>query len=1129
MQTRTNYICFSFLLIWFASHLTAQEKYPVQPKIAAASDEAKLALNAFQFPQGWKAELWAAEPMLANPVVFTIDAQGKIWVCESYRQEKGVTDNRGHDSKWLDRDLAAQTVEDRITYHKELLPDQGLSYTKHDDLIRVLEDTNGDGTADKSWVFADHFNELEMGTGAGVLVNGDEVYYTCIPHLWSLKDFDGDGKSDFRKSVSQGYGVRVAFRGHDSHGLIVGPDGRLYFSIGDRGYSIVLPDGQRLHDPASGAVFRCELDGSNLEVFATGFRNPQELAFDDYGNLFTGDNNSDSGDKARWVYVAEGGDTGWRMNYQYMPDRGPFNREKIWHPYHLEQPAFIVPPVTNISDGPSGLAYYPGTGLSEEYRGRFFLCDFRGASAVSGIRTFRSQPKGAFFELIDDEKPIWRILATDIDFGTDGHIYISDWINGWQGVNKGRIYRFSDPKYVNSDVVKEVQSLLANGLSETPIFRLIELLNHPDRRIRQLAQFELVDRKLDDELKTLALSESPLLGRLHALWGIGQRIRRDENTSLETAVVDLLESDQSELRAQAAKLVGDLRIDVESKKLTDMLGDVDQRARYFAAISLGKIKATNATSALLEMLKTNNGEDPALRHAAIMGLVGQDRFQLLGPADKNRIDLIDFASKTDSVEVRRALAVVFRRLQSPRVQEFFEFETHPLVLDEVARAIYDAPIGPAMSALAEQLDRAESMPEHLIRRALGAANFLGGKENATRIAALSANPKTPIALRREALAILGQWPNPTSRDRVIGAWREIGNRPATDAVTAITPIFETLLDDEATRNHGIATATSLRLESAELPLQRLFANPQTNEDTRMKVLLALAEIKASNLKELCQMAANDPSAKLRMAAREISSKQNFSRVGETEFWDEAFSSNDLRERQHAYQLLTSQQLVTAPNVLPIVERQLAKLVAGTIPETDRLDLTDAAIAWSGKGKVNTLLNQYIASFDQTDPVSKDRDTLVGGDGATGSEIFWNRTSVYCQRCHQIGDRGGAVGPNLSDIGIKKDRKYLLESIVNPNKTIAENFETTVILDIDGNTIAGIVQKETDEFVQLIDAEAKIITIQKDNIEGRRKGESAMPVDLIKSLTRKDIRDLVEFLANQKTAPKDSVVIPDGHK
>ncbi len=1129
MQKR-YFIYLTLLLSSLATMTNAQEDLPLAPEIAAASDEAELALTTFKYPEGWKAELWAAEPMLANPVVFTIDAQGRIWVCESYRQEKGVTDNRGHDDAWLDRDLAAQTVEDRIAYHKELLPDQGHIYTKHDDVVRVLEDSDHDGKADRSWIYADHFNDLEMGTGAGVLVNGEDVFYTCIPHLWLLRDHNQDGKSDFRQSLSHGYGVRVAFRGHDSHGLIVGPDGRLYFSIGDRGYSIDLPNGKRLHDPSSGAVFRCELDGSNLEVYATGLRNPQELAFDDYGNLFTGDNNSDSGDKARWVYIAEGGDTGWRMHYQYMPDRGPFNREKIWHQYHLEQPAFIIPPVTHLGDGPSGLAHYPGTGLSDEYRNRFFLCDFRGTSSVSGIRTFRSQSKGAFFELIDDEQPIWHILATDIGFGPDGHIYISDWINGWQGVNKGRIYRFSDPKFSNSEIVKEVQTLLAQGLSDTPIFRVLELMNHADRRIRQMAQFELVNRKLDAELKTLAQSESPEMGRIHALWGIGQRIRSGENAALAQVIIDLLDVPSGEIRAQAAKLVGDLRISVDSKRLIKILNDTNQRARYFAAIAIGKFDFPDVRKPLLEMLRINNGEDPAIRHAAIMGLAGQlDHQSSSKKTDDQSMELIELARQSDSVEVRRAVAVVLRRQKSRRVAEFLQFETNELVLDEVSRAIYDVPIAPAMSELATQLDQLPTSSDHFIRRALGAANFLGGKQNAERIAALAANPTASKAMRVEALEILGQWATPTSRDRVMGAWREIGTRAGNDAVAALSPVFENIINDSKTQNPAIAAAKTLGIKASERPLQELFANENTDEATRMKVLLALSELNASNLDELCRRAANDKSPKLRMAAREVCAAKKFEMIGNPSFWNKGLKSSDLTERQHVYLILASANLTDDPRVLKIIEGQLSQLLQGKIPETDRLDLTDAAQSWKQQGKVEALLNEYFATMDTNDPASINRDTLLGGDMDRGSEIFWNRTSVYCQRCHQIADRGGAVGPNLSDIALKKDRKYLLESMVAPDKTIAENFETTIILDLDGNTLSGIVQKETDEFIQLIDVEAKVHTIQKDNIEGRRKGQSAMPIDLVKNLSQKDIRDVVEFLANQKTAPKQGVVIPEGHK
>ena len=141
-----------------------------------------------------------------------------------------------------------------------------------------------------------------------------------------------------------------------------------------------------------------------------------------------------------------------------------------------------------------------------------------------------------------------------------------------------------------------------------------------------------------------------------------------------------------------------------------------------------------------------------------------------------------------------------------------------------------------MSSLAAQLDDLKTNSEHFIRRALGAANFLGGETNLNRIVAVASNSSLSQSMRVEALEMLGQWANPVSRDRVVGAWREIGERSAAEAIAALEPVFEATINDELVRDAAIQTAKSLNLKSAEKPLQRLFANEATNEETRMKVL-----------------------------------------------------------------------------------------------------------------------------------------------------------------------------------------------------------------------------------------------------------------------------------------------------
>ena len=193
---------------------------------------AEQTLQRLQLSEGLKAELVAQEPLMRNPVCFWLDPTGKIYVCESDRQNRGVVDNRQY-SFWVDDDLAARTVEDREAFYKKHLGKTLEEFTKYDDRIRLLIDTDNDLVMNQSFIFAEGFNGLVQGAGAGVLALGDDVYYACIPDLWKLRDTDGDRKANVRESLHTGYGVHVAFRGHDMHGLIMGPDGRLYFSIGD--------------------------------------------------------------------------------------------------------------------------------------------------------------------------------------------------------------------------------------------------------------------------------------------------------------------------------------------------------------------------------------------------------------------------------------------------------------------------------------------------------------------------------------------------------------------------------------------------------------------------------------------------------------------------------------------------------------------------------------------------------------------------------------------------------------------------------------------------------------------------------------------------------------------------------
>jgi quinoprotein glucose dehydrogenase len=1076
---------------------------PLPPRIAEASDEGERALAGFQLPPGIVGQLWAAEPMLANPVAFDIDGQGRIYVCETFRQNQGVEDNRGH-AHWLDDDLAAQTVEDRLAYLQKHLGPQLVSYTRQDDRLRLLEDRDGDGRADQSTVFADRFNGPLEGTLAGVLALGRDVYATCIPHLWLLRDTDGDGRCDVRQSLSYGYGVRYAFRGHDLHGLILGPDGRLYFSVGDRGLFVRQQD-RVLANPESGAVLRCERDGSRLELFATGLRNPQELAFDDEGELFTGDNNSDSGDRARWVHVVEGGDSGWRMAYQYLPDRGPFNRERLWHLPHEGQPAYIVPPVAHLASGPSGVAYDPGTGLTEHFRGRFLLVDFRGQPAGSGVRSFRLRPKGASFELVDSEQTIWNVLATDVAVGPDGALYLSDWVNGWNGEGKGRIYRFqAAPGAVSpqaEQLRQQVHRLLASPWHLRETSELADLLAHPDRRVRQQAQQTLVERGEVDALLAVARSSGSRLARLHAIWGLAQcdRLagRPGTNPPYTAQVIGLLEDADASVRAAVAWALGEAALGAARDALIAHLRDENLRVRRYAAISLGKLGQGEAIAPLLGLLADNDDRDPVLRHAAVMGLVG---------ACGGQPQRLVAAARGAPPAARLGVILALRRLASEEVARYLD-DPEPRLVLEAARAIYDVPIAEALPRLAAILDRA-GRDEALVLRVLNAHFRLGTRQSALALAAYAAKPSAPTAMRLEALELLALWGSPPSRDRVLGMWRPLAPRPAEAAAEALRlHLGGVFRGSEAVRAKAGDVAARLGLPEVLPHLHDLLGDPMQPAEARAAVLTALASLHDPDLDRIAREALADPSAVVRAAARALLAQRGA--MDAAALLVAATRSGERIERQAAWAALGNLRSAEAEAAM---DAALDQLLAGSFPADTQLDLIQAAQR-QGSLKLQEKLQQYEARRPADDPLAPWSECLEGGDAARGRQLFFERSQLSCVRCHKVGTTGGDVGPDLTRIAADKPRAYLLEAIVAPSRTIARNYETTVVLDAQGQQHTGIVRHEDDRVLTLITAEGKLVTIPQAQIEARKSGTSAMPADLTKYLTKSELRDLVEFLAS----------------
>ena len=1090
-----------------AGELVRPEARP--PRVAEASNEGELAMKAFTLQPGFDVEMFAAEPHLANPVAFTIDHQGRFFVAETFRLHAGVTDIRGH-MDWLDEDLAARTVEDRVALLKRHEGEKFLEYEQYSERVKLLLDTNRDGEVEESKVFAEGFNTAADGIGSGVLVRGDDVYFANIPNLWLLKDTDDDGVADQRRSLHYGYGVRVGFLGHDLHGLILGPDGKLYYTIGDRGSSIEV-DGRRVGDPDSGTVFRCNLDGSDLEVFASGLRNPQELAFDQYGNLFTGDNNSDGGDRARIVYVVDGGDSGWRIGYQFIqrPNaRGPWNAERMWHPQWEGQAAYIVPPLTNITDGPSGFAFYPGTGLPAKYNEHFFLVDFHGGRS-SGIHSFTVEPNGAGFALAQHERFLWDALPTDVAFGIEPGIYLSDWVQGWGMTGKGRIYRVFHPEAAEERLAVETGKLLTEGMKARSGRELERLLGHADMRVRQEAQFELAVRGPESlrALFRVARRADSTLPRLHAIWGIGQvlRVLSDEQKSgVGAELASMLGDKDTEVRAQVAKVAGEERIEGVFDDLLAAVKDEQPRVRFFAAQALGRLENREAVPALLHLLRENANQDPYLRHAASLAL-----------ARIGDMDALAKAAGDESAGVRMGVVLAMRRLGRGEVAHFLN-DKDPLIVVEAARAINDLPITSAMRELAALEKNLSGVAGHdrpeLLRRVVNANYRYGTRESAQALGRLAANDNIPEFIRAEALNHLANWQHPSGRDQVTGMWRPVvGDRNEAHAAQALEPQLQNLLGQasDQVRIAAIRAAADLQIRSAVNRVAELARDANAAGGVRVAALRALADLDQAQLSQALKLALADSSEELRKEALRLQSRlAPAAALGQIRA---TLGTGTIGEKQSALGTLGN---LNEPGVDELLAQWLDALLAGKVELPLQADLLAAAEKRESP-ELKRRLEAYEAQLASAGDLAPFRVALAGGDAEEGRKIFFEHTAASCLRCHKVDGTGGEVGPDLTGIASRVDREHLLESLVLPNKTIAEGFESITVTTRDGLSYAGVTRGETETELTLNSPEDGIMTIKKSEITGRRQGLSAMPEGLPLMLTKTEIRDLVEYLASLK--------------
>ncbi len=490
------------------------------------------AQKRFKVPDGFEVRLFATEPEVVNPVTMTWDSRGRLWVLELYDYPLGAPKGQ-----------------------------------KGRDRIKILEDTDADGRADKVHVWADG---LSLATG--LLLGNGGAYVGQAPHLLFLKDTDGDDRADTREVVMTGFGLED--RHELLNGFTWGPDGYLYMTHGVFTRSKVKnpddPNDDGIYVDA--AVARWHPRTKKFEVFADGTSNPWGVDFDYAGNAFISACVIDH----MW-HMAPGG--------QYLRQGGTWPNPYGYADMHSQRGG--LPSIVDHRHHMAaycGIQIYQGNQYPAEHLGTVLCGNIHDNSVHQDVLTsngssFKSSFKQDFVRANDG----WFRPTTQL-VGPDGAIWISDWYDKYPcyqnaradpaGVDReyGRIWRVV---YTGKQKGKLVPSrperdMDVAGLSSIQLLKLLEHDNIWQRR--QAAR--LLDERREPGSQTgllrLLNGGRKIEHRLLALWTLhncGQ---------LTDKLLDTLGSDSAfEIRAWVARLTGERAIgnDQTLARLQDLAQD----------------------------------------------------------------------------------------------------------------------------------------------------------------------------------------------------------------------------------------------------------------------------------------------------------------------------------------------------------------------------------------------------------------------------------------------------------------------------------------------------------------------------------------------------------------------------
>ncbi len=989
--------------------------------------------------------------------------------------------------------------------------------------INMLEDQDGDGTFDKSTVFADR-----MTFPMGAAWHDGALFVASPPNIWRLEDTTGDGIADKRDIIVESFG----YTGNAAsiHGCFFSPDGRMYWCDGYHGHEF-KDDGGNVTSKRKGSyIFSCWPDGTDIRIHCGGgMDNPVEVDFTEEGDVIGTVNILYNRPRADCLVH-------WQYGGVYP------HREAVLE--ELKVTGDLLGPIHNFGHvAVSGTTRYRSGIMNSAWDNDFFVTQFN----LGRIVRVELERSGSTYSCVERQFLSCGnrdFHPTDVIEDADGSLLVIN-TGGWfyrgcptSQISKpdilGGIYRIrrddmpavADPRGNSIDWNDRPSEQLMNDLADARFAvrekAIQECVSRGDAVINQLAsvarngeamarrnaiwtitRLAQINRSTPSSVTLFRKCRSTLLETLHdrdssvrqtAWHGIGSsRVIQGDSlqqlTSLEEPLlrhaVKSLGGDEisAAVRREAWATLSQLNLpDVPIAAFVDWFllpADIDREERHallYALLESAESLPTLPESVDASMLFRSRNSDHELLIVLDQVMTGGLPASILGPGiEKGSAGVLQVAARIaqrraenddlSSDELHQLHSVAATRLQKAMVVADKAQRTN-LVNSLVAAFGQSPDVGAVIADVfhTEELDNT------------GLIALLSA------IASQSANSLPLHAGWQSSLQSLIHSPNPNVQSLAIQAVRSTGVIPFSESLRTLVdspnqPLairmeaLKTLAADRNAMPQGELFDLLLRLATdgsieEQLTATRLLSSSSVTTEQLSQVVALLQDAGPGQLVDLVSLFKRTLTAELAVA-----------------FLDNLENARSL-------------------NSLPTI--QVSEVVKRFAPE-----LHDRA---------NALLDR-MSALEQQKLLKLDSliDQLKTGDAHRGKTVFFSE-KAKCSTCHVVGRNeagellGKRVGPDLTTIGASRTPQDLLESIIFPSSTIVRQYEPYTLLTRTGRTYSGLILKDTAEAVVLQQATGDPISVAREDVEELIPATvSIMPKGLDEELSTQQIADLVAWL------------------